>query len=178
MCLFKNGVGVIFSNGDRAIVINNMLIGTDVCIDIESYNGDYSNNINSNLNIVKIYSHLSDKWNQVKGNYIYGLLKNIEDSELLFDYERYKITIRDITSLYCVGDADYKYPSLKEAEKEYANYVRRVTNTLTNKGLITTNSVIFKTNEPNYKATIFCFDKNNVENEDAIFPVKIIMERY
>ena len=111
MCLFKNGVGVIFSNGDRAIVINNMLIGTDVCIDIESYNGDYSNNINSNLNIVKIYSHLSDKWNQVKGNYIYGLLKNIEDSELLFDYERYKITIRDITSLYCVGDADYKYPS-------------------------------------------------------------------
>ena len=77
-----------------------------------------------------------------------------------------------------MGDADYKYPSLKEAEKEYANYVRRVTNTLTNKGLITTNSVIFKTNEPNYKATIFCFDKNNVENEDAIFPVKIIMERY
>ena len=80
MCTLSNGVGVVLANGEKLIAINNMLIGNNLCIDAKCYDGNV-NSLNKNLNIHKIYKHLSDKWNQVGHNYIYGLLENIEESE-------------------------------------------------------------------------------------------------
>ena len=65
MCKLSNGVGVVLANGEKLSVVNNQLIGNDLCIDLNCYDGNV-NTHNNNLNIHKIYKHLSDKWNQIR----------------------------------------------------------------------------------------------------------------
>lgn len=53
MCTLSNGVGVVLANGEKLIVVNNMLIGNDLCIDVSCYEGNV-NSLNSNLTIWEI----------------------------------------------------------------------------------------------------------------------------
>lgn len=177
MSLLQNGVGVILRNKEKAIVINNMIIGKNVCINIEGYNENYEYENQSDLNIVRIYKHLSEQWGNVNIGYIYGFLTNIEDSKLLYNRESYRLIIRDSTCSYCVGDADYTYSSLEEATNDYYKYQKRIINILSEKYNLKDNTVFMTTDTLTYKASLFCFERDKLIKENVIFPVKIIMEQ-
>lgn len=174
MCNLKNGVGVVLANGEKLVVVNGMLVNKDTCININLYN-DYHNKINHNLNIVKIYKHLSDRWSD---GYLFGLLDGIENSELLFDYSRYKIKIIDNSSIYAIRDNEFVYDSLEEAEKEYYKIVERAIDTLTKERWIDNKTPIFKSEQFGFKATMFGTNEKDIERDDVIFPIKIIMKKY
>lgn len=177
MSLLQNGVGVILRNKEKAIVIDNMIIGKNICINIEGYNENYEYENQSDLNIVRIYKHLSEQWDNVNKGYIYGFLTNIEDSKLLYNRESYRLIIRDSTPTYRVGDADYTYSSLEEATNDYYHHQRRISNLFSKRVILKDDVVIMTTDTLTYKATLFCIERNNLIKEDVIFPIKIIMEQ-
>lgn len=174
MCVLKNGIGVVLANGEKLVVANGMLVNGNLFINLNLYEG-YVNKINHNLNIVKAYRHISNRWSD---GYVYGLLDGIETTELLFDYEKYKIKITDCSSCYYIGDNEIVCSSLKEAEKEYEKIVKRTIETLTEKKWLNENTPIFKSDQLNFKATMFGDTETDVEREDAIFPIKIIMKKF
>ena len=174
MCILKNGVGVILANGEKLVVVNGMLTNQNICINANLYDG-HKNKVNHYLNIVKVYRHLSDKWNDGCN---YGIMEDIESSELLFDYDKYVIKLIDCSSSYYIGDNEIVYSTLEEAEKEYEKIVERTTNILLDKRWLNVKTPIFKCEQLNFKATMFGDSEASIEKEDVIFPIKIIMKKY
>ena len=174
MCTLSNGVGVVLANGEKLIVVNNMLIGNDLCIDVICYEGNV-NSLNSNLNIHKIYKHLSDKWNQVKHNYIYGLLKNMEESELLFESDKYEIVVVDKSMVFRIGDKTIKCDNRTDAILEYARQVSIVTKELESRNIT---YQIVETDEVNFKASLFHLGdiEELVDYDPVMFNITVVMK--
>lgn len=174
MCMLSNGVGVVLANGEKLIAINNMLIGNNLCIDAKCYDGNV-NSLNNNLNIHKIYKHLSDKWNQVSHNYIYGLLENIEESELLFESDKYEIEVIDRSMVYSIGTKTIKFQTRMEALEEYKKQTDMVINELESRNIT---FQVAQINEVSFRANLFHFSNKEelVEREPAMFDITIAMK--
>ena len=174
MCKLSNGVGVVLANGEKLIVVNNLLIGNDLCIDLNCYDGNV-NIHNNNLNIHKIYKHLSDKWNQVRHNYIYCLLKNMEESELLFETVKYAIVVIDKSMIFPVGDKTIKCVNRTDAILEYERQVNIVSKELESRNIT---YQIAEIDEANFKASLFHLgDKEElVEEESVMFSITVAMK--
>ena len=173
MCTLSNGVGVVLANGEKLIAINNMLIGNNLCIDAKCYDGNV-NSLNKNLNIHKIYKHLSDKWNQVGHNYIYGMLENIEESELLFESDRYEIAVTDRSMVYRIGDKTIKCKTSIEALEEYKKQTDMVINELESRNIT---FQIAQIDELNFKASLFHLgNKEGLIEDSVVFDIKVVMK--
>lgn len=174
MCVLKNGMGVILSNGEKLIVLNNMLINQNVCINLIHYN-QHKNTINPNLNIEKVYRHISDKFNVINYEYTYNILKGIEDSELLFSYEKYIVRVIDTSPTYKFGDQDIFCTSLDSAIETYNKVVQEV---LSKKDFFPSKSCVLSSDDIGYKATIVLSNLEQLENNKPIeIYIKVIMKQ-
>lgn len=172
MCILKSGMGVILSNGEKLIVVNDMLINENVCINLNSYK-NYNNTYNSHLNIEKVYKHVSDKFNVINYGYMYGILKDIEKSELLFNYDKYIIKLLDYS--YEIGEKEYVCTSLNEAIETYNNIVKEV---LKYKDKFPLNSCILVSDDIGYKATIVTSDSKHLEYSGRVDTyISVIMKK-